>query len=76
MARIQHKCGFWHDSSLTIDSGTIHLDKDDGILTGLSADTSKLSNINDYIANDTKVLFKDTGVVKIFEKSNKTWYEL
>ena len=74
--KVQHKCGFWYDSSLTIDSGSIHWDKDKGILIGLSADASKLANIADYISDDTCVYFKDTKVIKIFNKANKTWYDM
>lgn len=74
--KIQHKCGFWYDEELTIDSGSIHWNKVQGILIGLSTDISKLANISDYVDDDTFVLFKDTGAIKVFNKASKTWLDM
>lgn len=71
-----HKCGFRYDDSITVDTGNISWSEELKCLIGYNADVVKLNNLNPYLEEGKIFMAMDTGGIKIFSKTNNTWYDL
>lgn len=70
-----HPCNFRYDDSVTIDSGAIVWNDIQKCLTGYENDISKLNNLKPYLEEGTFFLTLDTQKLKVFSKTNNTWYD-